>query len=216
MSKIEVESRVILTPDERTEMLAYMHTLGNVRPIARAAVFYASKDEQGRAQTLRANNGAIEYVAKAGDLTADARDEETMTFSPDITFDAALAFVAWRGHTRGTVARRRMFVVETPEFEYSLRDVVYPDGERASTLFELEASKAHVAEVGAAAAFQDTQHTLATLGHAPLDKARWKAWVSIIETRVDQPFNFTPAAAADLTASLVAADFLTQRFAEPQ
>jgi len=194
-------------------MLQHMQTLGDVKAVARVAVFYASKDEQGRAITLRANNGAIEYVAKAGSLTADARDEETIHFS-GITFDGALAFAAWRGHTRGSLALRRMFVTETPQFEYSLRDVVHPSGVRASTLFELEASKAYVTEVGPAAAMEATQNELIALGHTPLGAADWTEWVSIIKTHVDRPFAFTPLAAAAIRADLTENNFLVPQTIE--
>ncbi len=189
-------------------MLEYMHILGDVIPVARATVDYSGHNRT-RTVMVRANNGVSEFVQKTGSLTADAREENTKVFPADVSFDEALAYAAERGHTQGILFVRKMFEVETPRFTYSLRDVVSLENKRSSTLFELEASKAYIAEVGPHEALEQADETLLAHDLVPLDGVGWMTWVARIHEEVDRPFSYTPAAAVALTASLDANNFFT-------
>lgn len=207
MSKIEVESRALLSSAERATMLDHMRTLGAIRKIHRVSIDFSGEDRT-RSVMLRFNNGMPELIAKSGTLTDGIRQEAPLPLAQGVSLEHCLEYMAIMGYRDAMVCLRKMFVTKTSDFEYSLRDVLaYDTHARVSTLFDLEAlgvikGKEHLAH-------QETRQALDALGVTPLSDRAWEQWVKETHEHADQPFHYSPANVRALVASLEKSGMLT-------
>src|SRR5687767_12224150 len=116
MSDIEVEARTLLTPGQREEMLAYMHTLGEVQEIERVMIDFSGENRK-RTIALRVNSGRQQLVAKTGGLTDTVRQEARISIDPADSLEQTLNCLAIMGYTHGMLSLRRMFVVKAERLE---------------------------------------------------------------------------------------------------
>jgi hypothetical protein len=196
---IEVESRVLLSSEQRDDMLSFMSTLGEVKTISRVMVDFSGKD-RSRTVVLRVNNGTLELVAKTGKLSDVVRHEAQLWLSSSVSLENALHWLAIMGYTEAMVSLRKMFVVRTKELEYSLRDVLAQDLRRASTLLEVEVL--NVKNGTEQAAVAKVNNALRVHGLIPLSAKEWEGWVKRTYDEVDQPFKYSPEAVKALSTSL--------------
>ncbi|HEY2004621.1 MAG TPA: hypothetical protein VGH44_05920 [Candidatus Saccharimonadia bacterium] len=196
MSKIEIEARAILSAAQRNATLDRMQALGSVQKITRVMIDFSGEDRH-RTVTLRINDGLQELVAKSGGLADNARQEVLLHLVPESSLEASLHYFALMGYTDAMISLRRMYVVQSDEFEYSLRDVLsLSDYSRISTLFDLEALKVPAGSEDKV--MRKVDHELKAWGLEPLNKAGWKNWVREIYDHVDKPFSYSLQSASDL------------------
>ncbi|HSW66294.1 MAG TPA: hypothetical protein VLI54_04130 [Bacillota bacterium] len=200
MSTIEVEARALLLPEQRTAMLAYMHTLGPVQETNRV-MFDFSGEDRSRTVTLRLNNGRQELVAKTGKLTDGVRREAKVLLNAKNTLEQALSYLAIMGHTAGMLSLRKVYAVKADGLEYSMRDILRGGSlERASTLLEIEAL--NVAEGQEQAASQKVHGAFEAQGLSPLSGPQWEQWVRDTYQNVDQSFENTPESVQQVVQAL--------------
>jgi hypothetical protein len=199
-SNIEIESRALLSVDQRGEMLRYMETLGKIEEVERTMIDFSGRD-RGRTVVVRVNNGVQELVAKSGKLTDSIRQETRLQLPIETPLEQTLSYLAIMGYGDAIVSVRKMFTVQTADLEYSIRDILSSStGTRVSTLFEIEAL--HVTEVDKQAALAKVKKAFGVHGIEPLSKDEWRRWVEETQEHVDRSFAYSPEAANALAQSL--------------
>jgi hypothetical protein len=199
---IEVESRALLSIEQRAAMLGRMRPLGIVQ-IERVMIDYGERD--GETVVLRLNNGKQEIVTKDGGVSAESRRARPEYPDPWVSLADTLGVLAGRGLVEAHVSRRRLFVARAVTdltgpgswpLEYSVRDVLIPWGGYHSSLLEVEAEGVQPGEEAAAQARTDA--TILALGLTLCEGADWEAWVHRIHGTVDERFVYSESAAATL------------------
>lgn len=201
MGLIEVERRAVLAdPLERDRIYNTMLWLGGMSTNKRIMIVYT--DEGKPRTTLRIDNGKQKIVTKSGGLADAIREEETEY--PQTPLDETLAGLAAKGFEHAVVGRRDMWSVKNDGVEISLRDVrAFNDPKsRLSTLVEVEALKVGRGEE--AAALDHVERTMKWLHLTPLTDGEFETWAHETHAAADQPFTYSPEAAAALVASIAA------------
>lgn len=200
MSNIEVELRSLLSSAERDRVLKRMQEMGSVLQIIRVMVDY-SGENRVRTVTLRINNGVRELVAKSGGLADNARQEAVIPLGADVPIEECLRYLYLMGYSDAMVSLRGMYVIKTPEFEYSVRDVLgLGTKDVYSTLFDLEVMNSSGETQAEDLARADRE--LRSLGLIPLDADGWTAWVHDVYERVDKRFHYSEVSARKLASLL--------------
>jgi len=200
MSNIEVERRAILSPEQRSAMLDYMHTLGDVKESHRVMIDFSGENRM-RTVAIRLDDGRQLLVAKTGGLADTVRRETKIETTADTPLAQTLSYLAILGYQKGMLSLRHKFDVKTPDLKYSIRDVLTHDTlEPVSTLLDIEAR--HVTPGSEDFAKQKVLDAFAARNLTPLSELEWTEWVKKIYEEVDRPFENTPESAQALTESL--------------